>query len=51
MLANFQLNRMIGTSFIGLESWMMDFFGKKHHLGIFFLSLPFDLKIVQNAQK
>jgi hypothetical protein len=40
MLANSQSNRMIGTVFIGLERSMMDFFGKTHHLGIFFLAFP-----------
>jgi hypothetical protein len=29
MLANFQSNRMIGTSFIELEKSIMDFFDKK----------------------
>ena len=36
MLANFQTNRMILAIFIGPERSMMDFFGKKHHLGIIF---------------
>ena len=40
LLVNFQSYRMIGTVFIGLQRSMMVFFGKKHHLGIFFLSLP-----------
>jgi hypothetical protein len=33
---NFQSDRMILGIFIGLERSMLDFFGKNHHLGIFF---------------
>jgi len=36
MLANFQTNWMILAIFIGPERSMMDFFGKKHYLGIIF---------------
>jgi hypothetical protein len=51
MLANFQTNRMIGTSFIGLERSMMFFCGKKHHLGIFFLALPNNVRLTSKLYR
>jgi hypothetical protein len=51
MLANFQSNRMIGTVFIGLERSMMAFFGKKHHLGIFFLASPNNVRLISNCSE
>ncbi len=51
MLANFQSNRMIGTAFIGLERSMMSFFGKKHHIWIFFLSLPNNVRLISKLYR
>ena len=50
MLANFQTNRMIGTSFIGLER-SMDFFGKNHHLETFFLALPNNVHLISKLYR
>jgi hypothetical protein len=49
MLSNFQTNRMIGTVFIGFG--VMEFFGKKHHLGIFFLSLPNNVRLASKLYR
>ena len=51
MLANFQSNRKIGNVFTGLERSMMDFFGKNHHLGIFFLSLPNNVRLTSKLYR
>jgi hypothetical protein len=51
MLANFQSNRMIGTVFIGLGRSMMVIFGIKHHLGIFFLASPKNLRLISKLYR
>ncbi len=51
MLANIQSNRMIGTVLLGLERSMMAFFGRKHHIGIFFLSLPNNVRLISKLYR
>jgi hypothetical protein len=50
-LENFQSNRMIGTIFLGLERSMIDFLGKKHHLGIIFLALPNNVRLTSKLYR
>jgi hypothetical protein len=51
MLANIQANRIIQAIFIGLERSMMDFFGKKHHIGIIFPASANDSRLTSKLYR
>jgi hypothetical protein len=49
--ALFNLSMVIKAIFIGHERTMMDFFGKNHHLGIFFPSLPNKVRLTSKLYR